>query len=327
VIPTLGAGHTLAECLQSLAAQTQPDFEVIVVDNSGKGLVRNAGFLNIRIMEMERNVGFGAAINAALASSKTRYLATLNDDAVASPGWLAALVAALDADSEAGLCASQVRIYAEDHLDSAGMLICGDGSSKQRGHLHPPAEYSTPERILMPSASAAIYRRSMLDQIGAFDPDFFLYCEDTDLGLRAVRGGWHCLYVPDAKVEHRYSHSAGRASPLKAYFVERNRLFVALKNFPFRMLLWLPFVALARYWWHVQSLFRGRGTAAQFYREGHGSWRLAWFVFKAHLAVMARFGELWRKRRKILRESRIPEAAFAKRLRQFSIRAREVAEI
>ena len=73
----------------------------------------------------------------------------------------------------------------------------------------------------------------MLDEIGLFDESFFLYCEDTDLGLRARWAGWECGYVPGAVVEHRYSHSAGRASPLKAYYVERNRLYTVIKNFPF----------------------------------------------------------------------------------------------
>ena len=49
----------------------------------------------------------------------------------------------------------------------------------------------------------------MLEEIGGFDEDFFLYCEDTDVGLRARWAGWTCLYVPEAVVEHRYSHSAG----------------------------------------------------------------------------------------------------------------------
>ena len=83
----------------------------------------------------------------------------------------------------------------------------------------------------MPSGSAALYRREMLEEIGLFDESFFLYCEDTDLGLRARWAGWECLYVPDAMVEHRYSHSAGKASALKAYYVERNRLFRDLQEF------------------------------------------------------------------------------------------------
>jgi GT2 family glycosyltransferase len=321
------AGETLTECLQSLFRQSCSNFEIVVVDNSGKGLVRAAEFPGIRVIEMTANVGFGAAVNRAYENSRAPYLATLNDDAVASPGWLKALVAALDANPAAGLCASQVRLQKGAGLDSAGMLICADGSSKQRGHRQPAASFGTLERVLMPSASAALYRRAMLDSIGAFDGDFFLYCEDTDLGLRAARAGWECLYVPEAIVEHRYSFSAGRVSPLKAYYVERNRIFVAVKNFPFSFLLAAPFVSIARYWWHVMSMLRGRGSASQFQQEGHGGWRLGWFVLKAHLAALAGAGQLLAKRRKILSTSRLSEKAFAGLLRRFSIPARKLAEL
>ncbi len=327
VIPTLTAGETLAECLASLALQTQAGFEIIVVDNSGQGLVRQGNFPGIAIIEMKRNVGFGAAINAAMATSSAPYLATLNDDAIALPAWLANLVAALDHDPRAGSCASQVRLYGEQLLDSAGMLICGDGSSKQRGHRCPPGDFSMCETVLMPSASAALYRRAMLDQTGGFDGEFFLYCEDTDLGLRAARAGWTCLYVPDAIVEHRYSHSAGRVSPLKAYYVERNRLAVAIKNFPAAMLWAAPFVSMARYWWHLAAMFQGFGSAGEFQREGNGGWRLIWFVAKAHLAAIARLPRLWLQRREIAASARISDASFVALLRRFHISARKVAAL
>ncbi len=122
---------------------------------------------------------------------------------------------ALEQRPDAGMCASQVRLFGEARLDSAGMLVARDGSSKQRGHGRPPEDFPVTEETLFPSGSAALYRRAMLDEIGGFDDDFFLYCEDTDLGLRARWAGWKCLYVPQAVVEHHYSHSAGRASPVE----------------------------------------------------------------------------------------------------------------
>ena len=219
--------------MQSLSRQTRPDLEVVIVDNSGHGLVRRNGTApGARVIENTRNVGFGGAINQGLRASSSPYVATLNDDAVAHPEWLAALVAALEARPDAGMCASQVRLFGEPRLDSAGMQVAGDGSSKQRGHGRLPDDFPVLEEVLMASGSSALYRRSMLEDIGGFDDDFFLYCEDTDLGLRARWAGWKCLYVPQAVVEHHYSHSAGRASPVKAYYVERNRLFVLVKNFP-----------------------------------------------------------------------------------------------
>ena len=168
------------------------------------------------------------------------------------------------------------------------MLICADGSSKQRGHLAPLPDYGQEEEVLAPSGSAALYRRAMLDEIGGFDEDFFLYCEDTDLGLRARWAGWRCLYAPDAVVDHHYSHTAGRATPLKAFYVERNRLFLLVKNFPPRLLLIAPLAALARYGWHVVSLLKGRGVAARFREDGHGALGLSALVIRAPLVAAAK---------------------------------------
>jgi GT2 family glycosyltransferase len=319
----------LSECVSSLQNQTFRDFAVTVVDNSGKGLARErlTDLSGVTVIDAPRNLGFGSAVNEGWRQSGSPLLATLNDDAVAHPGWLAAMVRTLESDPEAGMCASQVRFYGEDQLDSAGMLIAGDGSSKQRGHLYPFDWFDSCEEVLFPSGSAALYRRSMLDRIGGFDDDFFLYCEDTDLGLRARWAGWKCLYAPDAIVEHHYSHSAGRASPLKAYYVERNRLFVLAKNFPARMLLRAPFVTLARYTWHVLWMLRGRGSAARFRQEGNSGARMVLLVIQAHFELLRHARALWRKRRQIRGTARIPTAAFCRLLRAHAITARKVAEL
>jgi GT2 family glycosyltransferase len=329
VIPTVAADGRLQECLSALAAQTQPDFEVIVVDNSGRSLVHTNGAAGppVRVIEQPRNTGFGAAVNRAFEQSASPYLATLNDDAVPHPGWLAALVAALEARPDAGMCASQVRLYGEDALDSAGMLVCADGSSKQRGHLRPPKFFPVTEEVLFPSGAAALYRRAMLVEIGLFDPAFFLYCEDTDLGLRARWAGWRCLYAPAAIVEHHYSHSAGRASPLKAYYVERNRLFVLAKNYPARMLPMAPLVSLQRYVWHLAWMTRGRGAAARFRLEGASAWKLPIYVLRAHGALLLRAPTLWRQRRQIRRSACISPRIYSHLLRAHSISPRRVAEL
>ena len=211
VIPTLAADSRLLECVESLGRQTRRDFEVIIVDNSGKGLARrNGSARGATVIENPRNAGFRRRRSIrACARPRAPFLATLNDDAVAHPGWIEALAAAIERRPDVGMCASQVRLFGEHRLDSAGMLMALDGSSKQRGHGRPPEDFPVLEEVLLPSGSAALYRRAMLDEIGGFDDDFFLYCEDTDLGLRARWAGWKCLYVPEAVVEHHYSHSAG----------------------------------------------------------------------------------------------------------------------
>jgi hypothetical protein len=203
------------------------------------------------------------------------------------------------------------------------MLIYGDGSSKQRGHGDAPESYRQTEEVLFPSASAALYRRAMLDQIGLFDEDFFLYCEDTDLGLRARRAGWRCLYVPEARIEHRYSHSAGRVSKLKAYYVERNRIFVAMKNFPLRMLALLPVYGTARYFAHVMSAFSGSGKSGAF--EGGVAGMLG-IVLRSHIDLLLASPRIFRQRTWIHSTARISDGEFARLLSRHSTTARALAE-
>jgi GT2 family glycosyltransferase len=298
------------------------------VDNSGRGLVgANAAAPGARVIENTKNVGFGAAINQGVRASTSAYVATLNDDAVAHPQWLEALVSALEGRPDAGMAASQVRLYGKGHLDSAGMLVSWDGSSKQRGHGRAPEDFPVTEEALFPSGSAALYRRATIEQVGGFDDDFFLYCEDTDLGLRARWAGWKCLYVADAVVDHHYSHSAGGASPLKAYYVERNRLFVLAKNFPARMLFRAPLTTLARYLWHAWYLLRGRGSAARFRAEGNAGARMVWYVVRAHAALLRDAGRLRRQRAEIRAKARITPTVFRHLVRTNSISARRVAEL
>jgi GT2 family glycosyltransferase len=328
-IPTLAADSNLVRCILSLQAQTMQDFMVIVVDNSGHRLARQRldGRAKVEIIENNENRGFGAAINQAYFRSSAPFLAVLNDDAAADPQWLSALLDVVESRPDAGMCASQVRLLGSGQLDSAGMLICADGSSKQRGHLKLPEEYRRPGEVLLPSGSAALYRRAMLDEVGGFDEDFFLYCEDTDLGLRARWAGWKCLYAPQAVVDHAYSGTAGRASPLKAYYVERNRLFLAVKNFPVGKLLAVPLVSVVRYAWHVIFMLQGRGAAAHFREDDHGALKLVVLVIRAHWALLQNWNKLWKKRREIQKTAQLTPAQFSQLLRAHAIGAREVAEL
>lgn len=322
----MSADEALEECVRSLEQQTYRNIEVIVIDNSGTGRVRQRSvpWRGVQVIENPRNVGFGCAINQAFRASNAPYLATLNDDATACPRWLETLVAVMEEEPAVGMCASKVLLAGQDRIDSAGMLICGDGSSKQRGHGRAPNEYRIAGEVLLPSGSAALYRRSMLDKIGLFDDDFFLYCEDTDLGLRARWAGWGCRYVPEAEVEHRYSHSAGKVSALKAYYVERNRLFVAVKSFPAGALLRAPFAAVARYFWHAWLARAGEGVAGRYIEKG-GAWHLAWLVVRAHIAMFGHLPVLWSQRQQIRRSAHISPREFTTLLQQYAISPREVA--
>ncbi len=323
IIPTLEGGENLERCLAALRAQTLTGFEIVVVDNSGRGAARSlAGQAGARLVENPANAGFGAAVNQGMDAAPAEFYCTLNDDAFPEPQWLERLVAAARGAPRAGMCASQIRLAdAPERLDSAGMQVYLDGTSKQRGRLAPASAYSEPEEALFPSACAALYRAAMLEQAGRFDADFFLYCEDTDLGLRARRAGWTCLYVPEAVVYHGYSQSAGRASRTKAFYVERNRLYTVVKNFPLWTWPLVPCFSLYRYLLHLWFALTGRGLAA----HSEPWWKLAIIVVSAHCQALRRLPMLLAKRRRVRAAAAIPEGQFWRLVRRHAISAREVA--
>jgi len=101
--------------------------------------------------------------------------------------------------------------------------------------------------VTFPSGCAAMYRKDLFDQVGIFDERFFMYNEDTDIGVRAQKVGWKCLYVPTAVAMHLYSQSSSAYSPKKLFYVERNRLMLIVKNFSVEQIVWGAPFTVVRY--------------------------------------------------------------------------------
>lgn len=325
-IPTLVGGPVLDSCLEALNAQVFREFEVVIINN-GTSAAMNCQPLKFRhrVVSPGSNVGFGAAINLAIRGGSSAYVATLNDDTEPHPEWLSSLVREMDKDPRTGMCASRILMRTSGAIDSAGMLICLDGSSKQRGHSLTPDSFLGADEVLFPSACAALYRREMLDEIGLFDEDYFLYCEDTDLGLRARWAGWKCRYVPEAVVVHRYSSTAGAFSVMKARYVERNRLWVALKNFPLAILLVAPFVAIARYLWQLTAGRSEAGATASFFRSGNSMSAAAGIVARAHWETVLNLPRLMKKRIGMRKTRRLGSVEFSRLMYRHRISARDIA--
>lgn len=326
-MPTLRSGPSLERAVACLRAQTFRDFLTVIVDNGGSGAARRLRAPpDTVVIENPRNVGFGEAVNQGLAASQSEYVCVLNDDAYARPDWLRELVAAADADPAAvGMCASQIRLAdAPALLDSAGLDIYPDGSTKQRGRGEPAAAYAAPVEVLLPSGCAALYRRETIEQAGGFDRSYFLYCEDSDLGLRGRLAGWRCRYVPSAVVEHDYSLSAGRASKMKAFYVERNRLYTVVKTFPPAIWPFVPLFSLWRYLAQAAAALRGRGLTADIRRE-QGFAGLTRIVFDAHRQAALALPRLWRARRALRPRTTLGAWGFLRLLKRHSVSAWKIA--
>jgi GT2 family glycosyltransferase len=328
IIANLNGEEYLPDCLRSLSAQTFTDFEVIVVDNGstdGSLEILRRDFPWVRVLPLGENTGFAAGNNRGFLAAEGRYVATLNNDTIADSRWLEALHEAAEADSGTGMVASKILLGPEgSEIDSTGMLIYPDGMSRQRGRGEPDkGQFDTMEEVLFPSACAALYRCEMLEAAGFFDEDFFAYCEDADLGLRARLAGWKAVYAPRAVVRHLYSGTGGKYSAFKARLVERNHIWVLLKNMPARYILISPFYTAWRYMVQLYGLFSGKGSVARF-AEDSGMARLLPVVIKAYGEALMRLPLMLRKRRNIWKQRRISPGEFADLLKRHRISAREL---
>ncbi|MCJ7786400.1 MAG: glycosyltransferase family 2 protein, partial [Desulfobacterales bacterium] len=235
IIPSWNGRRFLEECIDSLKEQTFQHFEILLVDNGstdGSADFAEAQYGEfIRVLRNEENLGFAGGNNVGIRRAKGEYIVLLNNDTSADPHWLEELVKATQCDPSVGMWASKVCVYPRrDRIEGVGELIYWDGLCRARGQYeHDHGQYSVMEEILFPPGCGAMYRKSLFDGIGLFDEDFFAYADDSEIGIRARLAGWKGIFVPSAIVYHKHSGTSGRYSPLKAFYVERNRFWITIK--------------------------------------------------------------------------------------------------
>ena len=193
-------------------------------------------FSEVRVLALPQNGGFVKAVNAGIAATSSAYVVLLNNDTEAAPGWLAALIGALDAQPSYDFAASKLMLFdRRDHIHSAGDGYRTNGVPFSRGvWQRDTGQFARMEPVFGACAGAAAYRRSALLALAengqVFDEDLGMYCEDVDLNLRAWRRGLQTVYVPQAVVYHRLSATGGGTTA--SYGCGRNFMLVWAKNLP-----------------------------------------------------------------------------------------------
>jgi GT2 family glycosyltransferase len=249
-IVTYNSGKHIAGCLEALCQQEYPALEVVVVDNQSRDDSRAivAGFssrLALHRIDNNFNNGFCGGQNQAIAASHGAWVLALNPDVVLEPGFIARLIAGIEAQNDplVGIACGRLVSTEPGRLDSTGMYFTPQLRHFDRDGRQPDTgQHRVPEYVFGATGAAALYSRAMIQAISVpadgnraefFDEDFFAYREDADLSWRAQLMGWNCLYVPDAVGSHvRRCVPENRAQMPAAVNMHsvKNRFLMRIKN-------------------------------------------------------------------------------------------------
>jgi GT2 family glycosyltransferase len=316
-------------CLPSVIRQSYKNIEIIVVDNAstdGSSEYVRQNYDAVKLVCNSTNVGFSKGNNVGIQIASGKYIAVLNNDTELEPNWVGSLVEVAEEHPEAGMFACKILSYYDRNLiDCVGHLIYLDGLSRGRGRGEiDEGQYNLIDEVAFPSGCAALYRKEMLEQIGLFDERFFIYVEDSDLGMRGRLAGWKCLYVPNAIVYHKYSATMGGYSPQKAFLIERNRLWFVVKNFPLTMIMFSFYHTFLRYLFQTYDALFGSGASSKLV-SNESKWTAISVLFKAYCSALIGMPEMLKKRREIRKQKRVTNGEIRRWYRDYRIGVREIA--
>lgn len=272
VIPNYNGIKYIRDCMDSLRRQNYEPFEVLVIDNASKDgslEILMQEYPEARVIALEENTGFCYAVNLGIRESNTPYVILLNNDTIVKPGFVSALVKTIEEGEDIfSVSAQMLSMEDENLLDGAGDGYNILGWAYARGKGRPASQYDKKTEIFSACGGAAIYRKSVMEQIGYFDEKHFAYLEDVDIGYRARIYGYRNLYEPAAKVIHAGSAVSGsRYNEFKTKLASANNAYVVIKNLPILLLILnAPFLLLG---FLVKSCFFARKKMGMLYISGY----------------------------------------------------------
>src|ERR1041384_1290964 len=304
-VVTYNSGRFIKRCLESVLEQKYVNMEVVVIDNAstdGTEDILEQFADRCRIYYNDENLGFAAAQNQAISLSHGQWVLTLNPDVLLLPNFVQSLVDAGQIDAKVGtVCGKLLTIRASFDLpekqlvDSTGiyftpMLRHLDRGSQEIDNGH----YLNFEYVFGATAAAALYRRSMIEDISVlgefFDPDFFVYREDADVAWRAQLMGWRCVYTPHARGYHVRNVLPGNRSalpPVINMHSVKNRFLMRIKNMTPDL--------YRRNWLSITS--RDLVVLGACMIKEHSSLKAFWYVAKNWKRVWSKRQEIMRRRR------------------------------
>jgi GT2 family glycosyltransferase len=319
VIPVWNGREHLGMALSSLREQTFQDFDVTVVDNGstdGTLSYLESDWPKVRVVALQANLGFAAAANRGIEATRGEYIGFLNDDMEMDPDWVERLAAELDRDPRLGMVTSKVMFHHDRTvIYQAGFEFYTYGWCSTRGANEVDGgQYDLPLPSAGGTGAGSIYRRAAIEAAGGFDDDYFMYCEEVDLGLRVFLAGYTGLYIPAPVAYHVAGAKTGKTPELARGLLYRNQVVTLVKDVP-GPILWTALPKILMYLRHQYRAERGNGSPE--------------VALKAYGEFLKMLPRTVRKRRRVLRRRTISIAEYRSLMRSeypFPTRFRPLAE-
>lgn len=247
VIANYNGAHFLKDCLGSLEKQSYRDIEIIVVDNGSQDNsveLLEKEYPHVKLIKNRENLGFVTANNQGFNAARGEYLLFLNNDTKMDSAALERLVARILVREDIGVVFSKLLLMDEPKkLDAIGSFFTSFGFLYHLGFLEEDkGQYDNLKEIFSPKGVSFLVRRSILEEIGVFDEDYFAYFEESDMFWRIWLAGKKIEFVPSSIVYHKVG---GTCTKLPSAFIDyhafKNRLCTLIKNLgAFSLLKILP---------------------------------------------------------------------------------------
>lgn len=293
--------HLLETFLPGVFKSTWPNLDIYLADNASTDdsvAYARAHFPGLKIIQLEKNLGYAGGYNEALKQVEADYFILLNNDVQVEPNWIEPVIASMEADSR--IAAAQPKLLqfkypeyfeyagaAGGYMDHLGYVFCKGRVFETMEEDH--GQYNQQDDIFWASGACLFIRKKAFEEAGGFDADYFAHMEEVDLCWRLQLMGYRIVAQPASVVYHLGGSTLKKASPQKTYLNFRNSLIMLLKNMP-----------ASKLWWFIPWRSFLDLLSSVFFLLNEEP-RHSWAIHRAHADFFFNFGKWWKKRKDVKR--------------------------
>ena len=213
------------------------NMEVIVVDNASKedeASIIQKRFPQVRTIRSDKNLGFAGGNNLGIKAAKGKYLFLINNDTIFKEFNVHALIDRLESSLNIGLVCPKIRFSWDNNpIQYAGYTPLSKIRVRNQAigyGKEDKGQYETPHPTPYAHGAAMMIKREAMEKVGLMPESYFLYYEELDWSMMFTRAGYEIWYEPACTIYHKESQSTGQNSPLRTYYITRNRLLIVKRN-------------------------------------------------------------------------------------------------